>query len=55
MCCPKKQKEGKRKVESMSSMALNVLERDEERECKIEPLCSKALKVLQRDEEKKMD
>ncbi len=37
----------------MCSMALNVLERDEEKECKVEHLCSKALKVLQRDEERK--
>jgi hypothetical protein len=34
-------------------MALNVLERNEERECKVEPLCSKALNVLQTDEERK--
>jgi hypothetical protein len=53
MCCPKKQREGKCKVEPMCSMALNVLERDEEKECKVEHLCSKALKVLQRDEERK--
>ncbi len=37
----------------MCSMALNALERDEERECKVEPLCSKALNVLQRDEKRK--
>jgi hypothetical protein len=34
-------------------MALNVLERNEERVCKVEPLCSKALNILQIDEERK--
>ncbi len=53
MCCPKRQRERKRKVESMCSMAFNVLERDEERECKVEPLCSKALNELQKDEKRK--
>ncbi len=37
----------------MCSMALNVLERNEERVCKVEPLCSKALNILQIDEERK--
>jgi hypothetical protein len=34
-------------------MALNVLERNEERGCEVEPLCSKAFNVLQTDEENK--